>query len=59
MELREHEVSIQLKMKELEVAKGMSSPTGKLEKFDMSRQIRFVPPFHETEVDKYFYTSKR
>ena len=54
MELREHDLSIQLKMKEIAVAKGASSPTGKLEKFDMSRQIRFVPPFQETEVDKYF-----
>ena len=23
-------------------------------KFDISKQIRFVPPFQEKEVDKYF-----
>ena len=28
--------------------------TGKTEKFDMSKHIRFVPPFQVSEVDKYF-----
>ena len=54
IELKKRELCIQLKMKELEVARIVSSPTGKLEKFDMSKHIRFVPPFQDTAVDNYF-----
>ena len=54
LELREKELSVQLKMKELEKAatpvKSPEVPTT----FDVSKHIRFVPQFHEKEVDKYF-----
>ena len=54
LELKERELSIQLKIKELELAGASASTTGKSEKFDMSKHIRFVPPFQDSEVDKYF-----
>ena len=36
------------------MAKTVTSSAGKMEKFDMSKHICFVPPFQDTEVDKYF-----
>ena len=54
LEIRERELSIQLKAKELEVARTVASETSRREKFDMSKNVRFVPPFQDTEVDKYF-----
>ena len=54
LELKERELSIQLKIKELELAGASASTTGKSEKFDMSKHIRFVPSFQDSEVDKYF-----
>ena len=54
LEIRERELSIQLKAKELEVARTVTSEVSRREKFDMSKHIRFVPPFKDTEVDKYF-----
>ena len=54
LEIRERELSIQLKAKELEVARTVTSEASRREKFDMSKHIRFVPPFQDTEVDKYF-----
>ena len=51
LEIRERELSIQLKAKELEVARTVVSET---RKFDMSKNVLFVPPFQDTEVDKYF-----
>ena len=53
LEIRERELSIQLKAKELEVARTVASETSRREKFDMSKNVRFVPPFQDTEVDKY------
>jgi len=53
LELKERELSLQLKIKELELA-GTASSSSKTDKFDMSKQIRFVPPFQDAEVDKYF-----
>ena len=56
LEIKEKELSIQLKLKELEktpVALSLWAdppPTA----FDVSKHIRFVPPFQEKEVDKYF-----
>ena len=47
---------MQLKLKEIE-AKPADRPPGteKTEvSFDVSRQIRLVPPFQEQEVDKFF-----
>ena len=46
-------MSLQLKIKELELA-GTASSSSRTDKFDMSKQIRFVPPFQDAEVDKYF-----
>jgi len=55
MELRERELAIQLKMKELEVAAASPlAPTREPAGFDVSKYVRFVPPFQEKEVDKYF-----
>ena len=36
------------------MAKTATSSAGKLEKFDISKNIHFVPLFQDTEVDKYF-----
>ena len=54
LEIRERELSIELKRKELEVARTVTSKPRVRDKFDMSKHIRFVPPFQDTEVDKYF-----
>ena len=55
MELRERELAIQLKMKELEVAAASPpTPTREPAGLDVSKYVRFVPPFQEKEVDKYF-----
>ena len=56
LELREKELSLQLKLKELEKSPAVptSSLSGSAAPFDVSKQIRFVPPFQEKEVDKYF-----
>jgi len=43
-----------LKTKELELAETGTSATVKTAKFDMSKHIQFVPPFQDSEVDKYF-----
>ena len=55
MELKEKE--LQVRLKELEVKSSASHATvDKLEEsvFDVSKHIKFVPTFSETEVDKYF-----
>jgi len=55
IELREKELSVQLKLKELE--KSIVTPVKSPEvptTFDVSKHIRFVPQFQEQEVDKYF-----
>ena len=56
MELKERELTMQLKIKELELAAATAtaSPTPRRGDFDVSKHVRFVPPFQETEVDKYF-----
>ena len=53
LELKKRELSIQLKLKELELAGTKADTSKKTEKFDMSKHIRFVPPFQDSEVDKY------
>ena len=58
LELKEKELALQVKLKELEV-KATGSPSGSSDAsatlpFDVSKHIKFVPAFHETEVDKYF-----
>ena len=57
LELREKELTLQLKLKELETAAAATPtppPSGTAAPFDVSKHIRFVPPFQEKEVDKYF-----
>ena len=46
------ELSIQLQLKELEKTKEPTTPVGhEATTFDVSKHIRFVPPFQEKEVD--------
>ena len=52
LEVREKELSLQLKLRELERA--TTAPAGPAAPFDISKHIRFLPPFQEKEVDKYF-----
>ena len=57
MELRGQELALQLKLKELEIATASTAPpvpTSRQAEFDVTKQVRFVPPFQETKVDKYF-----
>jgi len=54
LEIKEHEIAVQLKVKELELATATAKPPSATEKFDVTRHKRFVPPFQETEPDKYF-----
>ena len=57
MELQEQELALQLKLKEIEIAAASTAPpvpTSRQTEFDVTKQVRFVPPFQETEVDKYF-----
>ena len=61
LQLREKELEVQLRLKELEVSKSaaVSPPTSSRETggrdiFDVSRHMKFVPSFSETEVDKFF-----
>ena len=54
LEIREREIAVQLKTKELELATTTVRSSGTSEQFDVTRHIRFVPPFQETEPDKYF-----
>ena len=50
--MREKELPLQLKLRELERA--TTAPAGPAAPFDISKLIRFVPPFQEKEVDKCF-----
>ena len=54
LEIKEREIAVQLKVKELELATATAKPPSATEKFDVTRHVRFVPPFQETEPDKYF-----
>ncbi|XP_065893824.1 uncharacterized protein [Dysidea avara] len=55
LEIKERKIAVQLKAKELELATVTAkTPTSVSEKFDVTRHIRFVPPFQETEPDRYF-----
>ena len=48
LEIREKELSIQLRLKELEKTKEPTTPVGhEATTFDVSKHIRFVPPFQE------------
>ena len=49
-------------MKELEIATATTPtppPSGIAAIFDISKHIRFVPPFQKKEVDKYFLHFER
>ena len=52
IEARMREKELELKMKEIELQASQRSHES--EKFDVSRNIRLVPPFKDTEIDKYF-----
>ena len=57
LEIREKELAVEYKTKEIELhnAKSMGGPAIDVgSTFDVGKHIRFVPPFQETEVDKYF-----
>ena len=57
LEIREKELAIEYKIKEIELENAKSAvgaPTDAGSTFDLGKHIRFVPPFQETEVDKYF-----
>ena len=54
LEVRERELPIQLKMKELKVARTAASETSRQGKFDLRKHVRFVLPFQDTEVGKHF-----
>ena len=56
LELCEKELSVRLRLKELETLASHSPVVRSASetKCDISKQIRFVPPFQEREVDKYF-----
>ena len=45
---------MQLKIRELELAAATPTSASRCTEFDVSKQIQFVPPFQEAEVDKYF-----
>ena len=56
LEVKEKELALQVKLKELE-ARAHSTPepvTDMHAKFDISKHVRFVLPFQEQEIDKYF-----
>jgi len=56
LEIREKELSVQLRLRELEASSPPTVTPRTVEppQFDISKQIRFVSPFQEKEVDKYF-----
>ena len=62
LEIWEHELAMQLKTKELELIAAFIHPpvsAGQPAEFDVSEQVRFVPPFQEKEVNKYFFHFKK
>ena len=57
LEIREKELAVEYKTKEIELhnTKSMGGPAIDVGyTFDVGKHIHFVPPFQETEVDKYF-----
>ena len=58
--MKDREMQLQLKLKELELQRATSAParpeppSTPSPSFDVSRQVRLVPQFHEQEVDKFF-----
>ena len=62
LEMQKEERAFTLEMKHLEIREkeliASRVPSGERE-FDMSRNIRLVPPFNEKDVDKYFTVFER
>ena len=54
LEFKEHELAMQLKIRELELAMVTPTSVSRRTEFVVSKQIWFVPSFQEAEVDKYF-----
>ena len=52
--IKEYEISEQLKAKELKLATATARPPSATKTFDVTRHVRFVPPFQEAKPDKYF-----
>jgi len=55
LEIKERKIELE-KLKELEEKEELelATATEATEKFDVTRHVRFVPPFQETKPDKYF-----
>jgi len=55
LEIREKQLTLKYKAKELELmaAKSRTSEISEAP-FDVGKHVRFIPPFQEMEVDKYF-----
>ena len=59
-EEREKEREFQLRMREIEMQERANQPKQKIEyNFDVTKQIRLVPPFQEIEDDNTSYTLKK
>ena len=60
LQLREKDLEVQLRIQELELCKTAEPSTGSVDcdrretTSDVSKHVKFVPSFAETEVDKYF-----
>ena len=50
----QHEIVVHIMAKELELGTTAVRSSSTSEQFDITRHIRFVPPFQETEPDNYF-----
>ena len=59
LEIREREIVVQLKMKELELATTTVRSSGTSEQFDVTRHIRFVPPFQEPSLTNILYILRK
>ena len=58
LETKKLEQQTKLRILELELG-ATSSVTGRSTEFDVSKNIRLVPPFNEKDVDKYFILFER
>ena len=61
--IKEREMQLQLQLKELEASKAAISVSTKtppaIAPFDVSRQVRLVPPFQEQDIDNFSCISKK
>ena len=48
LEIKEREIAVHLKVKELELATATAKPPSVPKEFDVTRYIRFVPPLNHT-----------